>query len=321
MRILSGIDSLSELAGPLVLAIGVFDGVHPGHKAVIDAALQQAAAVGGTAVLVTFEPHPAKILRPDEAPQLIALPAYRDQLLARSGIPVLLTIPFTETFRKESPEAFITAICSRCDLAGICVGRDWTFGHARRGNFRLLEKMSADLGFSAKGIRSVVVAGRVVRSTAIRNAVFAGDLALASTLLGRPWAYYGKAHRGRQIARVLGFPTVNIRPESEVFPPYGVYSVSAVLDRGIVSGIANLGVRPTVDTVTEGTTPDAPWLEVHFFTDPGESYDRWFEVQLHRFIRREQHFGTLAALKEQIEQDVATAKAQKPFDFVQPETA
>ena len=301
VKTLSSISELANIAGPIVLAAGVFDGFHLGHRAVIERAIVDARAVGGTPVVVTFDPHPAAVLRPQSAPPLLTSTRHKLRLLADAGIAHVLVLNFDAAFAAQPPEIFIAALANTCrPLREICVGEDWAFGKDRAGNISLLTALGKKLGFDAIGISPVTVDGKSVSSTAIRAAVEGGAFAAAARLLGREFSMLGTVIEGRRLGRTLGFPTANVRPESEQLPPNGVYAVRAAIDGKSHAGIANVGVRPTVSG--EGAQR---LVEVHLFDFSGDLYGRDIEVFFERFVRTEQRFPDLDALRAQIASDVA----------------
>lgn len=304
MTVLHSLEELSKLPGPVALAIGVFDGLHLGHQEVIRAALEHAHQHQGTAVVMSFEPHPLTILRPEAVPPRLCGPAYRRRLLERLGVGCMLLCPFDENTATTPAEMFLETLTRDCRPLGcISVGYGWTFGRNRGGDIHMLMAHGERDGFAVYGVPPVRVDGQVVSSTLIRDAVSAGELGRANRLLGRDYALYGEVLPGLRLARQLGFPTANVRPEAELLPPYGVYEVQVEVDGKAWGGVANLGVRPTVETGEA-----APSLEVHLFDWSGELYGRSLEVRLGDFIRPEQKFPGVEALKKQIEADVILAR-------------
>ena len=304
-RVLRSISELADIAGPVVIAAGVFDGFHLGHRAVIDRAIAGARAAGGTPVVATFDPHPAAVLRPQSAPPLLTSTRHKIRLLADAGIAHVLVLGFDAAFAAQPPEIFIQALADACrPLREICVGEDWAFGKDRAGNLSLLTVLGKKLGFTATGHLPVIVDGKAVSSTAIRAAVESGALAEAARLLGREFSVLGTVIEGRRLGRTLGFPTANVRPESEQLPPNGVYAVRVLIDGKSHAGIANVGVRPTVSN--EGVQR---LVEVHLFDFSGDLYDCDIEVFFGRFVRPEQKFPDLDALRAQIASDVASVRA------------
>lgn len=308
MEILTDIADLGRVGGPLHLAIGVFDGVHRGHQAVVEAARRSATESGGTVVVVTFDPHPIELLSPENAPRLLTASAHKLHLLERCfGVGHVLVVPFTWEFAEQTGGQFVESLLAAAPSAGIariCVGRDWQFGKGRSGDIALLESLGERCGFAVSGVETVEVRGAPVSSTRIREAIAAGDFAVAGELLGRVYTVFGTVIRGRQLGRTIGFPTANLTVHSEQLPPTGVYAVRATGSGDSWNGVANLGYRPTV----EGGEVKR-LLEVHLFGLDAEIYGEDLEVEFVEFIRPEQKFEGLEALREQIRRDVAAARA------------
>jgi riboflavin kinase/FMN adenylyltransferase len=297
---------LENVPGPVVIAIGVFDGLHLGHRAVIGTALETAERQGGSALVLTFDPHPVRILKPDQAPRMLTSKEHKVELLRRWGVPHVLVLPFSLQTAQTPPENFVRELAERCrPLRAICVGETWSFGRERRGNLALLRMLGGELGFEAIGVAELFWEGNAVSSTRIRQAVAAGDWAAARMLLGRDYAVTGTVVEGRRIGRTLGFPTANISLDNEQLPPLGVYTVR-VLRKGIgrpVRGVANVGCRPTVAGGLGQTS-----LEVHLLDDSGDFYGEKWEVEFLEFLRPEKRFSGLDALRAQITCDVEAAR-------------
>ncbi len=304
MHVLRSIPELSQLAGPIFTAIGVFDGVHLGHQAVISTSAEHAREAGGTPVVITFDPHPVKVLRPDKAPRLLTATEHKIALIRDLGVEHLLVVQFDREFAATPPEEFVRQLVTRAKpLREICVGHEWSFGKARAGNLALLQKLGAEHHFNVVGIKPVAVNGKVVSSTAIREAVKKGDFAKAAEMLGREYTILGTVKKGAQLGRTLGFPTANLSAHSEQFPPNGVYAAEAKLDGAVMRGVVNLGYRPTV----EQAKPER-LLELHLFDMDRDIYGEDVEVRFLRFLRPEQKFGSLDELKAQISRDVNDAR-------------
>ena len=304
MRILRSISELNALPGGLLIAIGVFDGVHLGHRAVISTSAQHAADSGGTAVVVTFDPHPAKVLRPERAPHLLTATQHKIALIRDLGVAHLLVLTFDNQLAGTAPEEFVKQLVTHSHpLREICVGHEWSFGKGRTGNLALLKELGSTYGFAVIGVQAVTVNGEVVSSTAIRRAVAMGDLVKATQMLGREYTILGTVKAGEQLGRKLGFPTANVSAHSEQFPPNGVYVVEARLREAIYRGVANLGYRPTV----RGGESER-LLELHLFDLNKDIYGEEIEVRFLRYLRPEQRFENVEALAAQIAQDVKTAR-------------
>jgi riboflavin kinase/FMN adenylyltransferase len=305
MEILRSIPELAHLTGPLFLAIGVFDGVHRGHQAVISTSAEHAKSANGTPVVVTFDPHPMKVLRPREAPHLLTATQHKIRLIRQLGVQHLLVIKFDKAFAATAPEDFVQQLVMHSKpLREICVGHEWSFGKGRRGNLALLRKLGAQFDFEVVGIPAVTLGnGEPVSSTAIRHAVEAGDLAKAAEMLGHQYTILGTVVRGERLGKKIGFPTANLSAHSEQFPPNGVYFAQASLNRVIYPGVVNLGYRPTV---SGGKSERV--LEIHLLDFDHEIYGKDLEVRFVRYLRAEQKFENLDALARQIELDVQQAR-------------
>jgi riboflavin kinase/FMN adenylyltransferase len=304
MLVLRSISDLATLPGPLFLAIGVFDGVHLGHQAVISTSAKHAKEAGGTPVVVTFDPHPVKVLRPNNAPHLLTATQHKIALIRDLGVVHLLVLRFDTAFAATSPEDFVQQLVdSSKPLREICVGHEWSFGKGRAGNLALLKKLGATFGFNVIGVEAVKVNGEVVSSTAIRQAIETGDLVKATQMLGREYTILGTVVRGEQLGRKLGFPTANLSAHSEQFPPNGVYVTEARIGGALYRGVANLGFRPTV-----AVGKPERLLELHLFDLDREIYGEEMEVRFLRYLRPEQKFADVEALKTQIAADVRQAR-------------
>ncbi len=303
MQVLRSIDALSSIPGPLALAVGVFDGLHLGHQEVIRAAQEHAAQHHGTAVVVTFDPHPAHVLRPGSAPKLLCGPRHQQLVLSHIGIPCLLACPFTTETARTPATAFIHQLVEAARPLGcISVGYTWNFGHKREGNIHLLMEMGQEHDFAVYGVPPLKIDGEIVSSTLIREAISTGNFTKAATLLGRDYSVFGTVIEGQKLGRQLGFPTANVDVENEQLPPLGVYAVQARIESVWLPGVANLGRRPTV---TENAEPS---LEVHLFDWSGDLYGKDLEVRFTKFLRSEMKFSGLDELKAQIQRDIAAAK-------------
>jgi riboflavin kinase/FMN adenylyltransferase len=304
MEILHSISELARLPGPLLLAIGVFDGVHRGHQAVISTSAGHAQSESGTPVVVTFDPHPMKVLRPNNAPHLLTATQHKIALIRDLGVAHLLVITFDKEFAATEPEDFVEQLVTHSKpLREICVGHEWSFGKNRRGNLDLLKTLGARLDFNVVGIPPVTVNGAVVSSTAIRQAIEGGDLAKAADMLGREYTILGTVTNGDKLGRKIGFPTANLSAHSEQFPPNGVYFAEATLDGTAYPGVVNLGVRPTVSE-----NKSERILEIHLLDFDRDIYGKDLEVRFVHYLRPEKKFENIDALTQQISLDVQQAR-------------
>jgi riboflavin kinase/FMN adenylyltransferase len=304
METLRSISELSRLQGPLFLAIGVFDGVHLGHKAVISTSAEHARTVNGTPVVVTFDPHPEKILRPDKAPHLLTATPHKIALIRAVGVRHLLMVSFDTHFAATEPEDFVQQLVQHSKpLREICVGHEWSFGRNRRGNLQLLEKLGGEFDFKVVGIPPVTVNGEIVSSTKIRRAIEAGDLKKAATMLGREYTILGTVVHGDDLGKKIGFPTANLSAHSEQFPPNGVYFAEASFDGIAYPGVVNLGYRPTMSSERSNRI-----LEVYLLDFDRNVYGKDLELRFIRYLRPEKKFENVDALLRQIECDVQQAR-------------
>lgn len=303
MSHLTKLEELGALAGPVALAIGVFDGLHRGHQEVARAAAEHARQHDGTAVLMTFDPHPAGVLSPGREPPRLTTLGYRQKLAAALGVKQLLALPFDRAMAATDAETFVERLTRSCELGCVSVGYTWTFGRDRGGNVHQLIDAGARHGFAVYGVPPVREGERVVSSTWVREAVRAGDLETARRLLGRSFGYLGRVGKGRQLGRRLDFPTANVRLETGVHPPPGVYACRVEVEGVWHPGVCNLGHRPTVER--EGGLS----LEAHVLDWTGDLYGCEIEVRLEARLRDERRFDSIEALRVAIQQDAARARA------------
>lgn len=304
MNVLRDMSELKTLRGPVAFAVGVFDGVHLGHQAVIQSALDFTEKHGGTAVVLTFDPHPLRVLRPDSAPLLLCSTTHKLHILKQFGVDHVLVLPFTRETAITDANAFITSLVSSCHPLGfISVGYTWSFGRGREGNVHQLMEMGQTHGFGVYGVPEVKIGHEVVSSTLIREAVRTGHFQKAESMLGRAYTVMGKVIKGRQLGRQLGFPTANVAIENEELPPMGVYAVEVLLPEGKRPGVANLGRRPTIENEGEQI------LEVHLLDANRDLYGTDMEVSFVQLLRQEQKFAGLEELKSQIARDIESGRA------------
>jgi len=296
------LESLKTLGCPLHLALGVFDGVHVGHQAVIGLVVEAARKDGGIAVVVTFDPHPIRVMAPDKAPKaLLATLNHKAHYLETHGVGALVALHFDETFAGREAGEFLGDLMA-CRPRTLAVGEDWRFGRGRSGDVSLLRGASVIYGFKLEAVPPVMIDGERVSSTRIRQAIRDGNLGAAAEMLGRRYTVSGAVIEGRKLGRTIGFPTANVDTGDAQLPPDGVWAVRVTLDDGkIWPGVANLGLRPTVDGETR-------MLETYIFDFAGDLYGREIEVEFCQFLRGERKFESVDALKTQIEVDARQAR-------------
>jgi len=302
MELLNEIDSLNAISGPTYLAIGVFDGLHKGHQEVIGCAVDAASRAGGTALVITFDPHPRTVLSSGSVPRLLTSTRHKMVLLERLGVDHVLMIHFDESFAHLPADEFVTQLVNSCqDLRQITVGSDWSFGYQRSGDLALLIRMGNELSFDVVGVQPVCVDGDVISSTSIRQSVEIGDFTEVEKLLGRNYTVLGTVVEGNQLGRTIGYPTANLSVHNEQLPPSGVYAVIVARDSGKESkyvGLANLGYRPTVES-----EKGRRLLEVFLLEFDEDIYGEDLEITFVKFIRNEKEFEGLDDLKIQIAVD------------------
>lgn len=291
--------------GPVHLAIGMFDGIHLGHQAVIGSAVKSARRDGGTAGVLTFFPHPSRLFTPDRATELILTPEVKRWLLLhRMGADFEIEEPFAREFAAIPAEEFVNHIADRIPrLAGIYVGENWRFGRGRAGDVALLRTLCDARDIRLFSAPPVSLGGLPISSTRIRELVASGGMEAANMLLGYDYMALGTVIEGKRLGRTIGFPTLNVRWEPECRPALGVYEVrvSGADGEERVPGVANYGLRPTVED------RQAPLLEVHLLQEcPFGTSDR-LRVEWCRFERAEAKFPSVGALRAQIGADRARA--------------
>ena len=286
-----------------VLTLGNFDGVHRGHQTILRRLADVAHAAGGEAVAMTFSPHPVAVLRPEHAPPVLTSLRDKIRFIAACGIDVLVVQHFTPAFAALSAETFVERfVVERVHATKVIAGHSVSFGHGRRGDATLLATLGRRFGFDVEVVGPVRVDEHVVSSSAVRRAVAAGDVALATALLGRPHRLGGRVVRGRQRGKGLGFPTANVDARVGMWPPDGVYAVRVERGGALLDGVANIGTNPTF-----GAQPRT--LEVFLFDFDADLYGERLTVAFIERLRGELTFASVEALVAQIGRDADQARA------------
>ncbi len=313
MEVIRDPSACPRLPGGTVVTIGAYDGVHLGHRAVVAEVRRRAVEQGLTTAVVTFDRHPASVVRPESAPRLLTDLDQKLELLAGTGVDYCLVITFDEARSQEPADDFVREVLAGCLTARIVVvGEDFHFGHKRSGNVDLLRTMGAELGFEVEGLDLVDAQGRPavadpgkVSSTRIRHALVEGDLATANSLLGRPHEVRGVVAHGEKRGRELGFPTANVSvPGDILLPADGIYAGWFERADGSVHPAAiSLGRRPTFYVEAH-----ASLLEAHLLDFDDDLYDEHVKVRFVAWLRGEVRFDSAAALAEQITRDCDDAR-------------
>ena len=302
MLIRNHLEDLPALGVPLHLALGVFDGVHTGHQAVIARAVEAATRDGGLAGVLTFDPHPIRVIAPGKAPTaLLGTLAHKARVMEKLGVRLFIPLHFDLQLAQMEASEFIEKLTA-APVKTIAVGEDWRFGHHRSGDVNFLQQEAAKRGFKLEAVSPVMHDGERVSSTRIRQAIRDGNLATAEQMLGRPYSVSGKVTEGKKLGRTLGFPTANLATGEAQLPPDGVWAVRVLLPDGRdLPGVANLGLRPTVGG-------DRRWLEVHLLDFSGDLYGQELEIRFQKHLRPEIKFPSIDALRLQIRQDADEAQ-------------
>jgi riboflavin kinase / FMN adenylyltransferase len=284
-----------------VISIGTFDGVHLGHQHIIRQMLQEAIETGGESVLISFYPHPRKILQPERNIEQLTTLDERIELLKKQGLDNLVVVQFSKEFSEQTPQQYIKDfLVDRFHPSVIIIGYDHKFGNKREGDYRLLEKMGEQYQYRVKEIPQQILNEISVSSTTIRQALTKGDIETANQLLGYSYFFKGYVIEGNKLGRKLGYPTANLQMQDpdKLVPGNGVYAVEAQIEgeRRILKGMMNIGTRPTVD----GTRRS---IEVNIFDFDEDIYNRHLKVYVKYHLRNEVKFEGLEKLIEQLHLD------------------
>lgn len=306
MKILKNIEDIVIPLKNAVLTIGNFDGVHIGHQALLHTVVEKAAAINGTSVVLTFHPHPVRVLRKNDHPPLITMPEQKNELIERAGIDVLIQIPFTLEFASISARTFIEELLvRRIGMKALVIGNDYTFGRNREGNIDLLHQWSSKFNYEVLVVDWIQPANRSARrisSTRVRELVMAGRMNEAKKLLGRYYQIRGVVATGRNRGgRLLGFPTANINLQDELCPKQGIYAVTVEHGGQNHKGVANIGYSPTFDD-------HIFTVEVHILDFKKNIYGDPIRVNFIERLRDEIKFKSINALADQIRMDIEHAR-------------
>jgi riboflavin kinase/FMN adenylyltransferase len=296
MKIIYGVAKIKKFCRPVV-ALGVFDGLHLGHRNILQAAVKKAGQIKGTSLVLTFFPHP-------QGKESLYSLEHRLRLIAELGVDVCLVVNFSRSFAKTSAENFISEILiNKIGAKFVYVGKNFRFGHQALGDWRLLALNARKYKFGLKLFKVVKSAGFVVSSTAIRKLIKNSEIKQAQTLLGRRVSVLGTVIRGSRLGRLLGFPTANIRAHHEVIPPAGIYAVEIILGGKHYDGVCYIGTKPTIQQKNKTNR-----IEVHIFDFHKSIYTKTLEIQFVKLIRFDQKFSSLKDLSVQIQKDILSCR-------------
>jgi riboflavin kinase/FMN adenylyltransferase len=310
VKISRGIPKLGQRK-KTVLAIGVFDGVHLGHQAVLQKVIRRARALKAIAAVLTFEAAPEKVIAPGYAPASITTLGQKLELIAKSGIRLAAVARFDRRFASQTPEAFVLSLVRRLRIKEVVVGSDFVFGAHAEGNAWLLRRLGVKFDYRVHVMKARHLEGRPISSTRIRAVLASGKIAEVARMLGRPFTISGRIAKGDQLGRKLGYPTANMEQEQEALPLRGVWGARArVLPKGPWHPtLVNLGTRPTLNGKNFRT-------ELHLLDFKGDLYGRRLEVEFTQFLRHEKRFDNLDALKQQIRLDEVHFRRSTAFHSV-----
>ena len=303
MEVYTKLTDLKKKEPKLAIALGMFDGVHIGHRRIIRRAVELAHEMGGRSLVFTFSNHPLSVLAPEKMPPQIGNNLLRQSRFETLGVDILMTVPFTREFAHVSPEDFLLLLQAHFAPRYVVTGANYTFGERGRGTRRLLQKAGSAYGFTAEICPTVEMGGRAVSSTRIREYLLSGDLASANSFLGYPFTVLDRVRHGDKRGRLLGFPTANIAIGSQrAMLPSGVYAAEAIYDGKAYAALANIGSNPTF------AGERATRLEVNIQDFSKNIYDRALEVRFFEQLRNEKKFTSAQLLIKQMHRDREAAR-------------
>ncbi|UCF37950.1 MAG: bifunctional riboflavin kinase/FAD synthetase [Acidobacteriota bacterium] len=300
MQVVTDLKQLAGTPAYPVMAIGVFDGVHRGHQQILQTVVARARESSGTAAVLSFRPHPQKVIASGQAPLLLQTFAQKAAMFESLGIDVFVQYPFSRELSLLSPEDFVLQVIHSNGIREIHVGGNFRFGHMRQGDFDTLSELGTRFGFRVFKTESVYFRKERISSTRIRTALRKGQVALAKRLLGRPYELTGNVVRGAQRGAGLGFATANLATNNELIPANGVYATRVHLNGSSYVGATNIGHRPTV----HGYSEPLPTVETHLLDYSGNLYGQALRLEFCFRLRDEKRFSSLEVLKQQIKMDV-----------------
>lgn len=303
MEIIRGLDSLKKSYTNTVLTIGNYDGMHIGHQKILSMVTKGAGEIKGTSMVITFDPHPMKVLAPEKNMKLLTTPGEKERLIESMGIDVLLYVKFTKEFSRMLPEDFIANILvGKIKVKEIIVGTNYTFGKNKKGTVDLLRRWGEKYGFSVRAVRNTEVHGQVVSSSSIRSLLQKGAVCEVSKFLGRVYSIEGTVIKGKgRGQKILHVPTANITTPVEIAPKEGVYAVRVGLGDTVYDGVANIGKNPTFGNSQVS-------YEVHLLDFSGDLLGENIRIYFIDRIRSEKTFPNVASLENQIRDDIKLAR-------------
>jgi riboflavin kinase/FMN adenylyltransferase len=298
--------NLEKLEGPFknpVITIGNFDGVHKGHLVLFDTVKDRAKSINGESAVITFDPHPIKVMKPGNGPTLITSTKQKLELIEKSGVDVIFCLPFTRQFASIPARDFVQDILvDRIGIREVVVGYDYAFGYKREGGIKLLQEMGETIGFEVHVVEPIHLNSTLVSSTSIRKFIQEGVLQEAKRFLGRDYQISGTVISGKNRGgRLLGFPTANLKLIDELIPKRGVYAVTVDVDDETYYGVSNIGYNPTFGD-------NALSLETHILDFSGDLLEKTISINFIEHLRNEKTFQSVQELSDQIAKDIQRAR-------------
>src|SRR5919107_2896933 len=302
MRLFHGYEN-AEIARPVVLTLGVFDGLHLCQRLIVSRVVERARATGAVPTVITFDPHPRAVLHPESAPPLLQTFDQKIEAFGVLGVEQAIVVRFTPEFAQVPAGEFLRDVVhERLQAREVYLGRGFAFGRGREGDIDLLRRVSGELGFFADEVPEVRLRGQRISSSRIRELLAAGRVNLARRMLGRPYGVEGRVVRGAERGRTIGFPTANLRPDNRVIPRVGVYVTATLIGGGWRRSVANVRVRPTFEKDVETS------IETYVMDWDGDLYGDVVRVRFLHRLRDERRFASVEELKRQIDSDAARAR-------------
>lgn len=292
-----------RISEPTVLSLGKFDGLHTGHKYLVEHMIRKQKE-GLKAVMFTFDVPPRAVVEGEEIPKILTTNAEKEYIFAKTGIDYLIEYPFTGEVRAMEPEEFVCMLAERLNVRSIVAGRDFRFGHDRKGSHETLKALGPTYGFTSVIVDKKQYRGRDISSTFIREEIQSAHIETANLLLGYEFFVQGTVLHGRKLGRRLGIPTVNlIPPKEKLLPPFGVYVSRVLIDGELYGGITNVGRKPTI----EGENPVG--VETHIFDYQEDLYGKEIQVQFLTYLRPEKKFDSVETLQKEMRYNIEQGKA------------
>lgn len=303
MAVYTSTEALPAFKNP-VITIGTFDGVHIGHKTILKEIVDHAKEVQGESILLTFEPHPRKVIFPDKPLQLLTPLEEKLELVKATGVDHIVVVPFTKEFANLTAEEYVKDfLVAQFKPHSIVIGYDHQFGNDRKGDINLLKQLSELYNYKVFEISAQLIHDAAVSSTKVRKAVSSGDMAEATNMLGRPYSLTGEVVKGAQLGNTIGYPTANVKPSSseQILPANGVYAVKVIHDGNTYNAMLNIGIRPTVSNEL------SLHIEANIFDFEQDIYGQQLTLQFIARLRDEQKFPSIDDLKQQLGKDKEAA--------------